>query len=97
MNFCKQNDVVSVIRENRGAGPGRNAGIDAAGRCDYFLFLDGGIRPLRNGTRQMFDYLQRTLEADVIGVEIADFETDYSKAWRRWSLPIEYTYRNTRL
>jgi glycosyltransferase involved in cell wall biosynthesis len=95
--LSKQKDLVAVIRENKGAGPGRNVGIDAAGQCDYFLFLDGGIRPLRSGTERMFDYLQCTPKADVIGVEIADFETDYSKAWRRWSLPIEYTYRNTRL
>jgi glycosyltransferase involved in cell wall biosynthesis len=97
--LATQPDLTSIIRENKGAGPGRNAGIDAAGKCDYFLFLDGGIRPLRGGTQRMLDYLERVPEADVIGVEIADFETDYNKAWRRWPDPIlpEHTYRNTRL
>ncbi len=45
----------------------------------------------------MLDYLRRTPEADVIGVEIADFETDSEKAWRRWPRPIEKAYHNTRL
>ena len=89
--------IITVDRENRGAGPGRNAGIDAAGEFDYALFLDGGIRPLIGGTEKMLDYLERIPEADVIGVEIPDFETDYDKAWRRWPDPIEYTYQNTRL
>lgn len=97
--LATQPDLMSIIRENRGAGPGRNAGIDAAGKCDYFLFLDGGIRPLRGGAQRMRDYLESTPEADVIGVEIADFETDYNTAWRRWPDPIlpEHTYQNTRL
>lgn len=93
----KQQGITVIHRENNGAGPGRNSGIDAAGKCDYFLFLDGGIRPLYGGTKQMLDYLERTPEADVIGVEIADFETDKEKAWRRWHQPIEKAYLNTRL
>jgi hypothetical protein len=89
-----QDGFTTVYRENEGAGPGRNAGIDAAGYFDYALFLDGGIRPLVGGTKRMLDYLNETPEADVIGVEIADFETDYDKAWRRWPDPIKHTYQN---
>jgi len=94
-----QPDLVSVIRDNDGAGPGRNAGLDAAGACDYYLMLDGGIRPLQGGTGRMLEYLESHPEADVIGVEIPDFETDYHKAWRRWPWKIEdnHTYVNTRL
>lgn len=92
-----QANVTVVNHRNLGAGPGRNAGLDAAGKCDYFLMLDGGIRPLRGGTQQMLAYLERTPGADVVGVEIPDFETDYEKAWRRWPGRIEKTYRNTRL
>ena len=94
-----QPDLTAVIRENRGAGPGRNAGLDRAGRFEYALMLDGGIRPLREGTARMLDYLERVTECDVIGLEIAHLETDYSKAWRRWPNPIlpEHTYRNLRL
>jgi hypothetical protein len=91
-----QHDLTRIIKRNNGAGPGRNAGIAAAGEFDYALFLDGGIRPLIGGTERMLDYLERTLEADVIGVEIADFETDSDKAWRRWPSPIlpADTYQN---
>lgn len=89
-----QDGLTTIIRENKGAGPGRNAGIDAAWPFDYALFLDGGIRPLIGGTEKMLQYLEDTPEADVIGVEIPDFETDYDKAWRRWPNPIEYTYQN---
>ena len=97
--LAEQPDLVAVNRQNDGAGPGRNAGLDAAGVCDYFLMLDGGIRPLRQGTERMLDYLQRTPHCDVIGVEIPDFETDYNKAWRRWPNPIgpDDTYQNLRL
>lgn len=96
-----QDDLVSVVRENRGAGPGRNAGLNAAGEFDYVVMLDGGIRPLVGGTRHMLDYLEAHPEADVIGVEVADvghgFETDPELAWRRWPVPIEVAYPNTRL
>jgi len=95
--LADQNGLTVINRENLGAGPGRNAGLDAAGECDYFLMLDGGIRPLKNGTQKMLNYLERTPDADVIGVEIPDFETDNRKAWRRWPDPILRTYRNTRL
>lgn len=95
--LARQEGLTVVNRENLGAGPGRNAGLDAAGACDYYLLLDGGIRPLRGGTRRMLDYLARTPGADVIGVEIPDFETDKHKAWRRWPDPILRAYRNTRL
>jgi len=92
-------DVTAIHKENDGAGPGRNAGLDAAEPYDYVLMLDGGIRPLRGGTEQMLEYLERIPEADVIGVEIPHFETDYNRAWRRWPNPIEITdtYQNLRL
>ena len=98
--FTYEDKKITVInRENLGAGPGRNAGLDTAGEFDYVMMLDGGIRPLRLGTRQMYDFLEKIPDVDVIGVEIADFETDYERAWRRWPQPIlpEYTYANTRL
>jgi len=94
-----QEGLTVVNRENLGAGPGRNAGLDAARKFDYALMLDGGIRPLRGGTARMLDYLDRHADADVIGVHIQDLEVDKEKAWRRWHLPIadERCYRNTRL
>ena len=94
-----QDGLTVVHRENNGAGPGRNAGLDVAQPADYYIFLDGGIRPLRGGTERMLDYLERHKDVDVIGVHIDDFETDKEKAWRRWHLPItdDRTYQNTRL
>lgn len=92
-----QTGLTVINRENNGAGPGRNSGLDAAGEFDYVLMLDGGIRPLINGTQKMLDYLENTPQADVIGVEIPDFRVYEKKAWRRWTYPIEYTYCNTRL
>lgn len=89
--------VFPVIRENRGAGPGRNAGLDAAEPYDYVLMLDGGIRPLYGGTSRMLDYIKVHPGCDVLGLEIPHFETDYEKAWRRWPDPIEKTYVNRRL
>lgn len=96
---ANHSQVRAIHRQNNGAGPGRNAGLDAAGEFDFVLMLDGGIRPLRGGTRRMLNYLGRTPVVDVIGVEIADFETDRERAWRRWPSPIGEvdTYRNTRL
>jgi len=94
-----QDGLKIIHRDNLGAGPGRNAGLDAACEFDYALMVDGGIRPLHNGTKHLLDYLQVTPEADVIGVEIHDLETNHAKAWRRWIKPIgnEDTYNNTRL
>jgi len=91
-----QTGVKTIIKDNNGAGPGRNAGIDFSGAFDYALFLDGGIRPLVGGTQRMLDYLVSTPEADVIGVEVADFSTSAESAWRRWPDPIlpEHTYAN---
>jgi glycosyltransferase involved in cell wall biosynthesis len=84
-------DVAAILRENKGAGPGRNAGLDAAGEFDYVLLLDGGIRPLIGGVEKMLDYLERHPATEnrfnrvnVLGIEIPHFETDKTKAWRRW-------------
>lgn len=97
--LINQEGLVVVNRENNGAGPGRNSGLDAAGVFDYALMLDGGIRPLIGGTEKMLDYLEMVPGCDVIGVEIPDFETDESKAWRRWPKVIseKITYQNYRL
>lgn len=91
--------IVVHNKENKGASIGRNSGLDAAGYADYYLMLDGGIRPLRNGIKHMLDYLERRKDADILGLEIADLETDYDKAWRRWpcSITDNKTYQNTRL
>lgn len=85
-------------RANRGAGPGRNAGLDAAGRFDYVLMLDGGVRPLVDGARHMLDYLERRTTAGVIGLEIADLQTQDELSLRRWPGPItdEQVYLNRR-
>jgi glycosyltransferase involved in cell wall biosynthesis len=92
-----QEDITVINRANRGAGPGRNAGLDKAGTFDYVLMLDGGIRPLRGGTEKLLDYMERHPDYDVVGVEIPDFETDYKKAWRRWPDSITDSYQNRRL
>jgi len=91
--LATQPNLTTVIKENDGAGPGRNAGIDAAGRFDYALFLDGGIRPLVGGTRRMLDYLESNPDADVIGVDYQGMVTDKDKAWRRWPEPITNGFR----
>ncbi len=90
---------VVIHRENNGAGPGRNAGLDAAGNFDYVLMLDGGVRPLMGGVGRLFDYLERRLDADVIGLELHDMTTDPAAAWTRWPGPIrdDDTYVNSRL
>lgn len=94
-----QSGITKIHRNNNGAGPGRNAGLDVVGRFDYVLMLDGGIRPLVGGTAKMLEFLDNNRDVDVIGVEIADFELDPTKAWRRWPDRINRsdTYRNTRL
>lgn len=92
-----QPELTVVHRKNNGAGPGRNSGLNLVGECNYILMLDGGIRPLIGGTQRMLDYLQEHKDADVIGVEIPDFETNEELAWRRWPHPIKHTYQNTRL
>lgn len=89
----RKNDsnIIAINRLNYGAGSGRNTGLNVAGKFDYILMLDGGIRPLVGGTEKMLEYLERhpvTADrferVDVIGAEIPHLETDPEKAWRRW-------------
>jgi len=85
---------------NNGAGPGRNAGLDAAGKFDYVLMLDGGMRPLRPGVGVMVDFLEEHPDVDVLGLAWHDLETDPNKAWRRWpwkKIPEDRTYRYSAL
>jgi glycosyltransferase involved in cell wall biosynthesis len=85
-----QSDVTVIHRKNDGAGPGRNAGLDAAGEFDFCLMLDGGIRPLINGTQHMLDYLEAHPKVDVISPEVAScFTTDPEMAHRRMVEPID--------
>jgi hypothetical protein len=92
--------VIAVNKENNGAGPGRNAGLNAAGAFDYAFMLDGGMRPLLPGIRPMLDFLERRADVDVLGLEWSMLETDVDKAWRRWpyaEITDDMTYRYGRL
>lgn len=99
MDYLSTVPVTIVDKENNGAGPGRNRGIEAAWPFDYALFLDGGMRPLLPGVRIMLDYLERHKgEVDVLGLAWHDLETDVERAWRRWPYPeitdeMTYPYR----
>ncbi len=97
--LCAQPEVNQIHRENKGAGPGRNAGLDRAERFDYVLMLDGGIRPLRGGVARMIEYLERHPEVHVIGVDLPQTINDEEAASREWPDPIrdEDTYRNWQL
>ena len=86
--WLQEQSLRYIIRENNGAGPGRNSGIDAAGKFDYVLLLDGGIRPVYLGTQRFLEWMEEHQEADVLGVDIPYFETDEKLAWRRWPEPI---------
>lgn len=94
-----QDDVTVIHRTTgpngagRGAGPGRNAGLDAAGEFDYALMLDGGIRPLYGGTKRMLDWLDGHPEANAIATDWHYLETDKEKADRRWPNPIVDAFR----
>lgn len=80
-----QENLTFINRENNGAGPGRNAGLDTAGEYDYVLMLDGGIRPLRGGVAGMLVYMEKHPEVDVFAPEWATcYTTDLEKAFRRW-------------
>lgn len=88
-----------VHRENHGAGPGRNAGLDAAGHFDFVLMLDGGILPLRGSVAHMKAYLDDRPDVHVVGLEIGDMVTDESLAAQTWPGPIAnlHAYRNSAL
>ena len=78
-----------VVRENLGAGPGRNAGLAAWDErpTPFTLMLDGGILPLRGGAVAMKRYLLEHLDVDVISPEVATcFTTDEALADRRMLL-----------
>ena len=93
-----QSAMTSALHlENRGAGPGRNAGLDCAGKFDYVLLLDGGIRPIKRGVERMLDFLEERREVDVIGFDYTDMETNLDLATVEWLDPISSTYRNTYL
>lgn len=89
-----QQDLVVVNRDNCGAGPGRNSGLDAAGKFDYVLMLDGGILPAFGTIDKMLTWLQPRPGIIGIGVEVDDLRTDYSAAWNRWTEHISRTYVN---
>lgn len=96
-------DVIAIHRENLGAGPGRNAGIDAAdewGEWDYISLYDGGMRPLAEGIEKMYNYLQRHPEVGVVAPDWHMLATSEAEAWHRWPHEIlddGQAYRNSRL
>ena len=71
-----------IHRENNGAGPGRNAGLDLwAERTPYTLMVDGGILPPINGVHLLKTYLVHHPEAYIISPEVATcFTTDWNEA-----------------
>ena len=64
--------VSYINRENLGAGPGRNAGLDLwAGSTPFTLMVDGGILPPIGGVKALKTYLLNHPEVDVISPEVA--------------------------
>lgn len=74
--------VSYINRENKGAGPGRNAGLDLWNNATpYTLMVDGGILPPIGAVAQLKAYLERHPEAAVISPEVATcFTTDLDEA-----------------
>jgi glycosyltransferase involved in cell wall biosynthesis len=84
-----------IHRENKGAGPGRNAGLELWGKdpTQYTLMVDGGILPPIGGVALLKDYLERHPEADVISPEVAScFTSDETQATLRVTNPIDQTF-----
>lgn len=93
--WLRRQKVHAIHRENDGAGPGRNAGLDYLDeRYDYIKMLDGGIVPLFDGTTKMMDYLIPRPGVSGLGVEIPDMREDLDTAWARWPEHICRTYQN---
>jgi hypothetical protein len=74
--------LTALHHANLGAGPGRNAGLDAwAGSTPYTLMVDGGILPIRGSIKAMKDYLERHPEVHVISPEVASaFTTEFNES-----------------
>lgn len=93
-DWLDQNQIpgVSYInKQNNGAGPGRNAGLDMwAESTPYVLLVDGGILPPVGGAAALKDYLLRHPEVDVISPEISHscFTTDEKEATLRVTSPV---------
>ena len=82
-------EITVIHRENRGAGPGRNAGLAEWDKhiTPYTLMIDGGILPPVGGVEKMKTYLARHPDVHVISPEISSypdgaccFVTDEAKA-----------------
>lgn len=64
-------NIQAIHRENLGAGPGRNAGLNLWNNStEYVLMLDGGILPLIGSVKALKNYLTNHLDIDVIAPEI---------------------------
>jgi hypothetical protein len=75
--------VLTIHRENLGAGPGRNAGLALWDEhpTSYTLMVDGGILPPVGSVMQLKSYLINHPEAYVISPEVATcFTTEESEA-----------------
>lgn len=83
-------NVSYINRENKGAGPGRNAGLDMwANSTPYTLMIDGGILPPRGGVDAMKAILELHSEIDVISPEVETcFTTDEDEATLRVTEPL---------
>jgi glycosyltransferase involved in cell wall biosynthesis len=80
-----------INRENKGAGPGRNAGLKMwDNSTPYTLMVDGGILPVRGAVAKFKDYLERHPEVSVISPEVAScFTTNEDEASAEFDRVIE--------
>jgi glycosyltransferase involved in cell wall biosynthesis len=74
-----------INRENFGAGPGRNAGLDLWNMSTpYVLMVDGGILPPHGAVSAMKAWLERNPNVHVLAPEVATcFTDDEDEATRR--------------
>lgn len=88
----EQEGLETIHRENLGAGPGRNAGLNLWNdQTPYVLMVDGGILPLIGGVAAMKAYLQRHEDVSVIAPEVGNerascFTKDEAQASQRFDV-----------
>lgn len=78
--------------ENKGVAPARNQGINVA-KGKYILILDADMELIDNSIKHLFDFMEQTSDAGIVGCKLVDKDFNLQTSCKRFPTLLAFLFR----